>query len=96
MGLGAGMVIPRASPGAELTIGDKSPSRSEQLLPSELWRNSIHVAVEAAYMATNAKPNYRKTILRLPDLDHAKSAVLNSLTSLGSRRAYRFAIEQFI
>jgi hypothetical protein len=47
-------------------------------------------------MATNTKPNYRKTILRLPDLDHARSAVLNSLTSLGSRRAYRFVIEQFI
>jgi site-specific recombinase XerD len=47
-------------------------------------------------MAKKTKPNYRKTILRLPDLDHAKSAVLNSLASLGSRRAYRFAIEQFI
>src|SRR6202030_3867639 len=33
---------------------------------------------------------------RLPDLDHAKSAVLSSLSSLGSRRAYRFAMEQFI
>jgi integrase len=42
------------------------------------------------------KPNYRKTILRVPDLDHAKSAVLNSLSSPGSRRAYAFAMDQFI
>jgi hypothetical protein len=54
------------------------------------------VAVEAAYMAKKTESNYRKTILRLPDLDQAKSAVLNSLTSFGSRRAYRFAMEQFI
>ena len=38
----------------------------------------------------------RKVILRLPDLDHAKSAVLNSLSSPRSRRNYKFAIEQFI
>ena len=42
------------------------------------------------------KSNYRKTVLRLPDLDHAKSTVLNSLSSTGSRRAYGFAIDQFI
>ena len=35
-----------------------------------------------------AKPNYRRTVLRLPDLDHSKLAVLNSLTSPGSRRVY--------
>jgi hypothetical protein len=34
--------------------------------------------------------------LRLPDLDHAKSAVLNSLSSPCSRRNYKFAMEQFI
>jgi len=27
------------------------------------------------------KPNYRRRVLRLPDLDHSKLAVLNSLTS---------------
>jgi len=41
------------------------------------------------------KPNYRKTILRLPDLDHSKSSVLNSLGSPGSHRAYGFAIDRF-
>ncbi len=41
-------------------------------------------------------PNYRRRTLRLPDLDHSKLAVLNSLTSPGSRRVYQFAINQFI
>jgi hypothetical protein len=43
-----------------------------------------------------AKLNYRRIVLRLPDLDHSKMAVLNSLTSPGSRRVYQFAIQQFI
>ena len=38
----------------------------------------------------------RKTVLRLPDLDHAKTSVLNSLSSPHSRRNYKFAMEQFI
>jgi len=37
-----------------------------------------------------------KRILRLPDLDHAKTAVLNSLGSPDSERSYRFAIDDFI
>ncbi|MBV9763440.1 MAG: hypothetical protein JOZ48_01235 [Acidobacteriaceae bacterium] len=32
-----------------------------------------------------------KTVLRLPDLDQAKSAVLNSLTSVDAQRGYRHA-----
>lgn len=43
-----------------------------------------------------AKRNFRRTLLRLPDLDHSKLAVLNSLPSPGSRRVYQYAIEQFI
>jgi len=42
------------------------------------------------------KPIPRKLVLRLPDLDHAKSSVLNSLSSPRSRRNYKFAMEQFI
>ena len=42
------------------------------------------------------KPIPRKMVLRLPDLDHAKSSVLNSLSSPHSRRNYKFAMEQFI
>jgi site-specific recombinase XerD len=42
------------------------------------------------------KPNYRRRVLRLPDLDHCKLAVLNSLGSPASRRVYEYAIHQFI
>jgi integrase len=42
------------------------------------------------------KTSSRKTVLRLPDLDHSKSAVLNSLSSPHSRHNYKFAMEQFI
>jgi site-specific recombinase XerD len=42
------------------------------------------------------KPAPRKVVLRLPDLDQAKSSVLSSLSSPRSRRNYKFAMEQFI
>jgi site-specific recombinase XerD len=47
------------------------------------------------------RPNKKKLghprrVLRLPDLDHAKTAVLNTLLSLDSQRAYRFAMDDFI
>jgi hypothetical protein len=45
------------------------------------------------------KPLFRRKprrILRLPDLDHSKTAVLSTLPSPGSQRAYRFAIDDFI
>src|SRR5207245_5161047 len=37
-----------------------------------------------------------RAVLRLPDLDQAKSAVLNSLTSADAQRGYRHAIEEFV
>ena len=37
-----------------------------------------------------------KRILRLPDLDHSKIAVLSTLSSPDSQRSYRFAIDDFI
>jgi site-specific recombinase XerD len=42
------------------------------------------------------KPNYRRRVLRLLDLDHCKLAVLNSLGAPASRRVYEYAIDQFI
>ena len=42
---------------------------------------------------TRPKP---KAVLRLPDLDQAKSAVLNSLTSADAQRGYRHAIDEFL
>jgi hypothetical protein len=35
-------------------------------------------------------------VLRLPDLDFARSAVLNTLRSSESKRSYRFAIDDFV
>jgi site-specific recombinase XerC len=53
--------------------------------------------MEAARMhKKNKRPPFRKVVLKLPDLDHAKSAVLNSLSSRHSKRNYKFAMEQFI
>src|SRR5713101_2358969 len=37
-----------------------------------------------------------KSVLRLPDLEHAKAAVLNSLNSTDAKRGYRHAIEEFV
>jgi hypothetical protein len=37
-----------------------------------------------------------KNVLRLPDLDQAKSAVVSSLPSKESQRGYRHAIDEFI
>jgi site-specific recombinase XerD len=50
-------------------------------------------AKEALSKAWAAVP---KTVLRLPDLDQAKSAVLNSLSSKDAQRGYRHAIDEFI
>ena len=43
-----------------------------------------------------AKGKRARTILRLPDLEHAKTAVLNSLTNFDSHRGYRHAIDEFV
>jgi len=46
---------------------------------------------------TNRRKNVTvRSKLRLPDLDQARSAVLNSLRSLESQRSYRYAIDEFI
>jgi site-specific recombinase XerD len=44
-------------------------------------------------MAKGAKP---KSVLRFPDLEHSKIAVLNSLPSANSQEAYGHAIDEFI
>src|SRR3954465_6775263 len=46
-------------------------------------------------MAKQKRKRTLKTILRLPDLEHSKTAVLNSLTSPSSRRSYDHAIREF-
>jgi integrase len=44
----------------------------------------------------NKKKTTPKRVLRLPDLDYAKGTVLNTLGSPESKRAYGFAIEDFV
>jgi hypothetical protein len=48
-----------------------------------------------------AKPKTRKKrapkrVLALPDFEHAKTAVLNSLTSSSGQRTYDHAIREFV
>jgi len=47
-------------------------------------------------MAKSKRKRVPKTILKLPDLEQSKSAVLNSLTSASSKRSYDHAIREFI
>jgi site-specific recombinase XerD len=47
-------------------------------------------------MAKNKRKHLPKTVLKLPDLEQSKSAVLNSLTSRSSQRSYDHAIRESI
>ncbi len=46
-------------------------------------------------MPKNKQKRTPKTVLKLPDLEQSKSAVLNSLPSVSSRRSYDHAIREF-
>src|SRR5437763_2095263 len=61
------------------------------------WRVHLQLA-NADKLAGMAKKRKRtpKSILKLPDLEQSKSAVLNSLPSVSSQRSYDHAIHQFI
>ena len=66
----------------------------------EAGRRTIGCGTEATdHEAEDALPSRSqeaKTVLRLPDLEHAKAAVLNSLTSADAQRGYRHAIDDFV
>jgi hypothetical protein len=49
-------------------------------------------------LKSRSKSNLKKAknVLRLPDLEFAKAAVLNSLTSFDAQRGYRHAIDEFV
>jgi hypothetical protein len=61
-----------------------------------------HGPVETGPPAMKHKPRHRtkgkraRRSLRLPDLEHAKAAVLNSLTSADAQRGYLHAIDEFV
>src|SRR5471030_52937 len=46
--------------------------------------------------SSRRKRSSTKSVLRLPDLEHAKAAVLNSLNSTDAKRGYRHAIDEFV
>src|SRR5712664_1393239 len=59
----------------------------------------LNAAQEAASMGRRKKTSKRsraKTILRLPDLEQSKNAVLNSLAAASSQESYGHAIDEFI
>ena len=47
-------------------------------------------------MKKSRKKKAPKRLLALPDLEQAKSAVLNSLTSTRAKRTYEHAIDEFV
>ena len=47
-------------------------------------------------LSSRRKRSTNRSVLRLPDLEHAKAAVLNSLNSADAKRGYRHAIEEFV
>jgi len=60
----------------------------------------ILLALEVHRIMKSKRPRDRRKkprrVLRLPDLEHAKIAVLNSLTSPDAQRGYQHAIDEFI
>jgi len=59
-------------------------------------RASDFSAAQTAGMAKSKRKRNPKTVLKLPDLEQSKSAVLTSLTSPSSQRSYDHAIREFI
>ena len=59
---------------------------------SVAWRPSVM----KQKLSSRRRRSSAKSILRLPDLEHAKAAVLNSLTSADAQRGYRHAIDEFV
>jgi hypothetical protein len=47
-------------------------------------------------MAKSKRKRVAKTVLKLPDLEQSKSAVMNSSASASSKRSYDHAIREFI
>src|SRR6201993_4431709 len=61
------------------------------MLSLRRWR----AAAMAKYASAKRKRS-PKSVLKLPDLEQSKTAVLNSLTSICSQRTYEHAIREFI
>src|ERR1700752_1647522 len=64
------------------------------------YENSLQIKQRPRRPLPMVKPtrrsNRRRPALTLPELEHSKTAVLNSLGSPQSRRSYKYAIDEFI
>jgi hypothetical protein len=64
------------------------------------WRrHTERAALEAASMTRRQEKRKRhkpKTILRFPDLEQSKNAVVNSLAAASSQESYGHAIDEFV
>ena len=60
------------------------------------WSGGTEATDHEAEAALPSNRKKAKTVLRLPDLEHAKAAVLNSLTSADAQRGYHHAIDEFV
>lgn len=69
-------------------IGNEKRARMREAIATAWMQNSG--------MAKNKRKRNPKSVLKLPDLEQSKSAVLNSLTSQSSQRSYDHAIREFI
>jgi hypothetical protein len=58
--------------------------------------NAVREAASMGRGKTKTKRSKAKTILRLPDLEQSKNAVLNSLAAPSSQESYAHAIDEFI
>jgi len=72
-------------------------SRVTRSLTGHHHRSAVKgAAAMAKKESRKAKRHVSKMMLRLPDLDQAKSAVLNTLSSVDAQRGYRHAIDEFV
>src|SRR5216684_2876598 len=60
----------------------------------DLWRGEATVMKKKAHR--KGKSSHAKSILRLPDLEVAKTSVINSLSCPDAQRGYRHAINEFV
>jgi hypothetical protein len=72
--------------------------QSQRPIQDDVWCSLGWWAKEARHLKTkqNGGKKQPKLVLRMPDLDQAKTAVISSLPSKESQRGYRHAIEEFI
>src|SRR5258708_25932560 len=58
--------------------------------------NAVQEAASMGHRKKTSKRSRAKTILRLPDLEQSKNAVLNSLAAASAQESYGHAIDEFI